>query len=171
MNPTPLHQFVQYFTGANTAAAERANTRLALALADPAVYQAHFAEELAERGMAGALPAQELRDVALLDALLAEDLAWENDERDTPAELTAALNDILAQQGRGVALAPGALAGRRGVGPEQLDAMQDALEPLGLALVLFTLDSDSYPLGVVADAQAEATRQLAGALGFGVVVY
>ena len=171
MNPTPLHQFVQYFTGANAAAAKRVNTRLALALADPAVYRAQFAEELAERGMAGALPAQELRDVALIDALLAEDLAWESDEQDTPAELAAALNDILTEQGRGVALAPGALADRRGAGPEQLDAVQDALEPLGLALVLFTLDSDSYPLGVVANAQAEAARQLAETLGFGVVVY
>ncbi|AWM34814.1 DUF6630 family protein [Hymenobacter nivis] len=171
MNPTPLHQFAQYFTGANAAAAERVSARLALVLADPEAYQIEFIEELAERGMAGALPAQELRDVALLDALLAEDLAWEGDEQDTPAELAEALNDILAQQGQGLALAPGALASHRGAGPEQLDAVQDALEPLGLALVLFTLDSDSYPLGVVADAQAEVARQLAGALGFGVVVY
>ncbi|TPG72359.1 hypothetical protein [Hymenobacter nivis] len=171
MNPTPLQQFVQHFTGANAAATERVSARLALVLADPEAYQTEFAEELAERGMAGALPAQELRDVALLDALLADDLAWESDEQDTPAELTEALNDILAQQGQGVALAPGALAGRRGAGPEQLDAVQDALEALGRALVLFTLDSDVFPLGVVADAQAEAVRQQAGALGFGLTVY
>lgn len=171
MNPTPLHQFVQNFTGANAGAAERVSARLALVLADPAAYRAQFAEELAERGMAGALPAQELRDVALLDALLAEDLAWESDEQDTPAELTEALNDILAQQAPGLALAPGALAGRRGAGPEQLDAVQEALEALGLALVLFTLDSDVFPLGVVADAQAETVRQQADALGFGLTVY
>ena len=170
MSPTPLHQFVQYFTGANAAATERATARLALVLADPEAYQIEFAGELAERGMAGALPAQELRDVALLDALLAEDLAWESDEQDSPAELAEALNDILAQQSQGP-LAPGALAGRRGAGPEQLDAVQDALEALSLALVLFTLDSDVYPLGIVADAQAENVRQQAQALGFGVVVY
>ncbi|AMJ64661.1 DUF6630 family protein [Hymenobacter sp. PAMC 26628] len=171
MSPTPLHQFVQCFTGANAAATERATARLALVLADPEAYQIEFAGELAERGMAGALPAQELRDVALLDALLAENLAWESDEQDTSAELAEALNDILTQQGEGLALPPGALAGRRGSGPEQLDAVQDALEALGLALVLFTLDSDVFPLGVVADAQAEAVRQQAGALGFGLTVY
>ena len=49
--------------------------------------------------------------------------------------------------------------------------MQDALEAVGLALVLFTLDSDSHPLSVVADAQAEEVRQLAKELGFGVTVY
>ncbi|OGX91592.1 DUF6630 family protein [Hymenobacter coccineus] len=171
MSPTPLHQFVQHFTGANAAAAARATARLALVLTDPEAYQIEFAEELAERGMAGALPAQELRDVALLDTLLAEDLAWESDEQDTSAELAEALNEILAQQGQGLALAPGALAGRRGAGPEQLDAAQDALEALGQALVLFTLDSDVFPLGIVADAQAEAVRQQADTLGFGVTVY
>ncbi len=171
MNPVPLSQFIQYFTRANTAAAERVSARLALVLRDPAAYQAQFAQELAERGMAGALPAQELRDVALLDALLSEDLAWESDEQDAPVELVGALNDILAQQGQGVALPAGALAGRRGTGPEQLDAVQDALEALDLALVLFTLDSDVFPLGVVADAQAEAVRRHAQELGFGLVVY
>ena len=42
---------------------------------------------------------------------------------------------------------------------------------IGLALVLFTLDSDSYPLGMVADAQAEDARRWAKELGFGVTVY
>lgn len=171
MNLTPLHQFVQYFTGANAAAAGRATARLALVLADPAAYRAQFAEELAERGMAGALPAQELRDVALLDALLAEDLAWESDERDSAADIGEALNDIMARQSAGVALPAAALAGRRGPGPEQLDAVQDALEAMGQALVLFTLDSDSYPLGVVAEAQAETVRALAPQLGFTLAVY
>lgn len=171
MNPTLLHQFVQCFTLANAAAAERVSTRLALVLTDPEAYQTEFVEELAERGMAGALPAQELRDVALLDALLSEDLAWESDEHDTAAELAGALNDILVQQGQGEALAAGALAGRRGTGPEQLDAVQDALEALGLALVLFTLDSDVFPLGVVAEAQAEDVRVLAPQLGFTLAVY
>jgi hypothetical protein len=57
------------------------------------------------------------------------------------------------------------------VGSDALDALQDALEPLGLALVLFTLDSDSYALSVVADDQAEQARQLAAELSFTLAVY
>ena len=56
-------------------------------------------------------------------------------------------------------------------GPEALDIVQDLAEPAGLAVVLFTLDSDSYALSVVADAQAEEARQLAQELGFAVTVY
>jgi hypothetical protein len=52
-----------------------------------------------------------------------------------------------------------------------LDNIQDALEPLGLALVLLTLDSDTYPISVVADAQAEEARQLAKEVGFNLTVY
>ena len=80
------------------------------------------------------------------------------------------LNEVLTIQKR-TGINESAFAGRRNTGPEVLDYLQDALEPLGLALVLFTLDSDSYPLSVVADAQAEQARQLAKELGFGVTVY
>ncbi|MEJ7659977.1 MAG: hypothetical protein WKG07_10310 [Hymenobacter sp.] len=41
------------------------------------------------------------------------------------------------------------------------------LEPLGLALVLLTLDSDAYPLSVVADASGRRSpADLAQELGF-----
>ena len=164
-----LPAFVQLFTLTDAAANQRITGRLALALSDPAAYQAHYAEELAERGIEAALPPQELRDVALIDALLSEDLLWESDPQDPIAETAAGLNDILERQNRPERLH--LAAARTTSGPEQLDALQDALEPLGLALVLLTLDSDAYPLSVVADAQAEAARQLAKELGFTLTVY
>ena len=170
MNPGLLNQFIALFTLADADAAARIGERLRLVLHDPAAYQSQFADELEERGIETALPAQELRDLALIDALLSEDLAWESAWEESADDIAAGLKYILKQQNRSHALPP-ALAGRREPGPEQLDTVQDALEVQGLALVLFTLDSDSYPLGVVADAQAEEARQLAKELGFGVTVY
>ncbi|RZJ59944.1 MAG: hypothetical protein EOO58_03485 [Hymenobacter sp.] len=163
-----LSAFVRLFTLGDMAAAGRVEVRLALALRDQAAYQEQYAEELAERGMdGGELPAQEVRDVALIDALLSEDLLWESDYQDPAAETAEGLNDILEQQRRPERLRLAAAA----KGPEALDALQEALEPLGLALVLLTLDSDAYPLSVVAEAQAEDARRLAQELGFGATVY
>ncbi|MGI4832907.1 MAG: DUF6630 family protein [Janthinobacterium lividum] len=166
-----LTQFTELFTLGDHAATARLAPRLALVLADPVAYQAQFGEELLERGIEGGLPVQELRDVALIDALLSEELVWEADWQDAADYLADGLNETLARQGRPEGLASQALGARRLVGPDALDALQDVLEPLGLALVLFTLDSDSYALSVVADGQAEETRQLAGALGFTLAVY
>ena len=171
MNQTAISPFVQLFTLNDAVAAQRVTERLALVLRDPAAYQAWYAEELEERGIVAELPAQELRDLALIDALLSEDLAWESDEQDIAPGIAEGLNEILARQQRGLSLKLASLISRREPGPEQLDTVQDALEAVGLALVLFTLDSDSYPLSVVADAQAEQARQLAKELGFGVTVY
>lgn len=163
-----LSAFVRLFTLGDMAAAGRVEVRLALALRDQAAYQEQYAEELAERGMEGGeLPAQEVRDVALIDALLSEDLLWESDYQDPAAETAEGLNDILEQQQRPERLRLAAAA----KGPEALDALQEALEPLGLALVLLALDSDAYPLSVVAEAQAEDARRLAQELGFGATVY
>ena len=171
MTPNPLHQFIQLFTLNNTDATERVSERLALVLRDPEAYQAQFAEELEERGIEEVLPAQELRDIALIDALLSEDLAWESAWEESAEDIASGLNEILKQQNRSHALKPKTLVSRRDAGPEQLDTVQDVLELLGLALVLFTLDSDSYPLGVVADAQVEEARRLAAELGFTLTVY
>ena len=167
MQPSLLPQFIQFFTLADAAATQRIEARLALALRDPAAYQAQYAEELAERGMEAALPAQEVRDVALIDALLSEDLLWESDYQDPAAETAEGLNDILERQQRPQRLR----LASAGKGPEALDALQEALEPLGLALVLLALDSDAYPLSMVAEAQAGEARRLAQELGFGVTVY
>ncbi|WP_223651415.1 DUF6630 family protein [Hymenobacter psoromatis] len=169
MNQANLTRFIQFFTLADSNATQRISERLMLVLQDASAYQAQHAEELAERGMEAALPPQELRDVALIDALLSEDLLWESDAQDPIAETAEGLNDILEQQKRPERLR--LIAIRNTSGPEQLDALQDALEPLGLALVLLTLDSDAYPLSVVADAQAEKARQLAKELGFTLTVY
>ncbi|MDQ2795326.1 MAG: hypothetical protein M3Y12_15160, partial [Bacteroidota bacterium] len=152
-------------------ATRRVSERLALAITDAAAYQKQFAEELMERGIVAALPAQELRDVALLDALLSEELVWESDWKDPAADLVYGINETLTQQKRTVRLAEPASGRATVTGPEALDIVQDLLEPTGLALALLTLDSDSYALSVVADAQAEEARQLAQELGFGVTVY
>jgi hypothetical protein len=171
MNQDTIGRFAQLFTLTDADAAERITIRLELALRHPDEYQEQYAEELAERDIMDTLPVQELRDLALIDALLSEDLAWETSAGESAASIAEGLNEILARQNQGLALTPGTLAGGRSQGPEALDALQDALEAAGLALVLFTLDSDSYPLSVVADAQAEEARQLAKELGFGVTVY
>jgi hypothetical protein len=171
MQPFILPQFIQFFTLADAAATARLTTRLALVLGDPAAYQAQHAEELAERGIEIELPAQELRDVALIDGLLSEELLWEADWKDPIADLAYGLNETLTKQGRPERLAEQAFAGRATTGPEALDALQEALEPLGLALVLLTLDSDSHALSVVAEAQVEEMRRLAQQLGFGLKVY
>jgi hypothetical protein len=166
MNQQTLTRFVQLFTLTDAAATQRVNERLELALRDPATYQTQFAEELEERGIVAALPQQELRDIALIDALLSEDLAWESDWKETAAEMAEGITEILTRQQR-----PSLTVASRNHGPEALDALQDALETQALALVLFMLDSDSYPLGIVDDAQAENARHWAKELGFGVTVY
>ena len=188
-----LNSFIEFFTLADAAATARVSERLALVLSAPKAYQEKYAAELADRGVTGELqeekpsgvawithqlfakgtqlPVQELRDVALIDALLAEDLVWESDWSETAAEIADGLNEVLVEQNAERLLQPDAWPKRGQPGPEQLDAVQDALEPLGLALVLFTLDSDSYPLGVVADARAEEVRRRAQELGFKLVVY
>lgn len=166
-----LNSFVRLFTLADAAAAQRITERLALVLRDPAAYQAQYAEELAERGIVGALSAQELRDVALIDALLSEELLWEADWKDPVTDLVYGLNETLSQQGRPERL-PEPVAGRHATtGPEALDTLQDMLEPLGLALVLLTLDSDSHALTVVTETQAEELRSAAKHLGFDIAVY
>ncbi|MFD2718286.1 hypothetical protein ACFST9_06140 [Hymenobacter monticola] len=173
MNQENLSRFVQLFTLNDADAIQRVSERLALALRDPAAYQEQFAEELDERGITAAmkLPEQEVRDIALIDALSLEDLAWENDWKEDAAEMAEGLNEILTRQQRGYVLPTSTLPGGHNRNAEALDALQDALEAKGLALVLFSLDSDSYPLGVVADAQAEEARQLAKELGFNLTVY
>jgi hypothetical protein len=171
MNNENLSRFVQLFTLADAAATERVRQRLTIVLGDPAAYQEQYAEELEERGIVAGLPAQELRDVALIDGLLSEELVWESDWKDVAGDLVYGLNETLAQQHRTVRLLE--LAGARAAvtGPEALDIVQDLLEPVGLALVLLTLDSDTYALTVVADAKAEETRRLAQEIGFSVTVY
>ena len=171
MNSTALTSFIQLFTLGDSAATQRIDERLTLVVTTPEAYGTQFAEELAERGIVAALPAQELRDVALIDALLSEELLWEIDWKDPLSEMVLCLNELLTQQGRPERLAEPARAHRAATGPEALDIVQDLLEPLGLALVLFTLDSDSYPLSVVAETQAEDTRRLAKELGFELAVY
>ncbi|GAB3855933.1 hypothetical protein GCM10028822_27550 [Hymenobacter terrigena] len=171
MTQENLSRFVQLFTLNNAEATRRVSERLALVLRDPAAYQEQFAEELEERGIVAALPAQELRDLALIDALLTEELLWESDWKDPAADLVYGINETLTQQKQPVRLSEPASGRATVTGPEALDIVQDLAEPVGLAVVLFTLDSDSYALSVVADAQAEEARQLAKELGFGVTVY
>jgi len=166
-----LTAFVQLFSLTDAEAATRLTERLALVLQDPAAYQTEYAEELAERGIETKLPAQELRDVALIDALLSEELLWEADWQDPVADLAYGLNETLAVQGRLERLNEQELASRAATGPEALDILQEALEPLGLALVLLTLDSDSHALSVVSEAQVETLRTLGKQLGFNLTVY
>ena len=171
MNQENLSRFVQLFTLNDADATRRVSERLALVLRAPAAYQKQFAEELEERGIVAALPGQELRDLALIDALLSEELLWESDWKDPAADLVYGINETLTQQKRTMRLNEPASGRATVTGPEALDIVQDLAEPAGLAVVLFTLDSDSYALSVVADAQAEEARQLAKELGFGVTVY
>ena len=172
MNQDTLSSFVQLFTLTDTDATQRVSERLTLALRDPIAYREQdlYADELEQRDIVTELPAQELRDIALIDALLSEGLAWESSMQEPSEMLVEGLNEVLTIQKR-AQVNESAFIGRRNTGPEVLDYLQDALEAQGLALVLFTLDSDSYPLSVVADAQAEQARQLAKELGFGVTVY
>jgi hypothetical protein len=171
MNETSLTQFVQLFTLANTEATQRVSERLALVLRDPSAYAEQFAVELEERDITVVIPEQELRDVALIDALLSEDLLWEADVNDPLTDLIYGINETLAAQGRSERLQELPVTHRPVTGPDALDALQDALEPLGLALVLFRLDSDAYPLSVLANEQAEEARQLAQELNFGLDIY
>ena len=168
-----LADFIRLFTLTNDAAAtQRLTERLALVLHDPVAYQEQdiYADELEQRDIITELPAQELRDIALIDALSSEGLAWESSMREPTEMLVEGLNEVLSVQKR-PEVDELALVSRRNTGPEVLDYLQEALEPLGLALVLLSLDSDSYPLSVVADAQAEELRGLARELGFTLTVY
>jgi hypothetical protein len=169
MNQENLSRFVQLFTLNDAEATQRVSERLALALQDPEAYQEQFSEELAERDITTEIPVQELHDVALIDTLLNEDLVFESDWQDSAAWLVVGINEILEQQRRTRWADEPARPAM--TGPEALDIIQDLLEPCGLALVLLTFNSDSHALSVVADAQAEETRQLAKELGFKITVY
>ncbi|GAB3580706.1 hypothetical protein GCM10027345_22550 [Hymenobacter daeguensis] len=171
MNQDTLTRFVQLFTLKDADATQRVSERLALVLKNPTGYQEQYAEELEERGIVAVLPEQELRETALIDALLNEELVWESDWKDIASDLVYGVNETLTKQQRPVRLAEPAKGRTAVTGPEALDIVQDLAEPVGMALVLFTLDSDSYAVSVVADAQAEEARQLAKELGFGVTVY
>ena len=171
MNQENLTRFIQFFTLADAEATQQINERLSLVLSDPAAYQTQYAEELAERGIETKLPARELREVALIDALLSEELLWEADWTDPVVDLVYGINETLAQQSRAERLNEFAGGRHATTGPEALDIVQDLLEPLELALVLLTLDSDSHALSVVAEAQVEELRALAKELGFGLKVY
>ena len=96
---------------------------------------------------------------------------WESDWKDIAADLVYGVNETLTKQQRPMRLAEPARNRATVTGPEALDIVQDLAEPVGMALVLFTLDSDSYAVSIVADEQAEEARQLANELGFGVTVY
>ena len=136
MNQANLSRFVQLFTLSDANATQRVSERLALVLRDPAAYQEQFAEELEERGIMAALPAQELCDLALIDALLSEELLWESDWKDPAADLVDGINETLTQQKRTVRL-NGPATGRGTVtGPEALDIVQDLAEPVGLAFAV-----------------------------------
>ena len=161
-----LSAFLNTFAVADTTVTQRLVARLELVLTDPVGYAAEFAGELAERGMEGAVDPQELRDLALIDALMAEDLAVECDCQETAGEMAEILNYVLTQQGRQLLAQPQDLGAEDELGPEQLDLVQDALEPRGLALVLLTLDGDSYPLSVVTQDQTENLLSQAQKLGF-----
>lgn len=161
-----LSAFLNTFAVADTTVTPRLGARLELVLTDPAGYAAEFAGELAERGMEGTVDPQELRDLALIDALMAEDLAVECDSQETAGQMAESLNYVLTQQKRQLLVLPANLGAEDELGPEQLDLVQDALEPLGLALVLLTLDGDSYPLSVVAQDQTENLLAQAQQLGF-----
>ena len=171
MNQDTLTRFVKLFTLDDSEASQRVTERLALVLRDAIAYQEQYAEELEERGIGATIPAQELRDTALIDALLNEELVWESDWKDIAADLVYGVNETLTKQQRPMRLAEPARNRATVTGPEALDIVQDLAEPVGMALVLFTLDSDSYGVSIVADEQAEEARQLANELGFGVTVY
>ncbi|RFP63946.1 hypothetical protein D0N36_16850 [Hymenobacter lapidiphilus] len=165
MHPELL-AFLDIFTLGDTAATQRLAVRLNLALTDAAGYATHFAEELAERGIESEIAPQELRDIALIDGLMAEDLAVECDWKETAGDMLSSLNDVLTRQGRPLLAEVPDLGTDEELGPEQLDLVQDALEPRELALVMFNLDGDSYPLSVVAQEQAEGLTTRAQQLGF-----
>jgi hypothetical protein len=170
-SPEILSRFVQLFTLNDAEATERVSERLALVLRNATAYQEQYAEELEERGIVAALPEQELRDTVLIDALLNEELVWESDWKDVASDLVYGLNETLAKQQRAVRLDEPPRGRATITGPEALDIVQDLSELIGMALVLITLDSDSYAVSVVADAQAEEARRLAKELGFGITVY
>ena len=161
---TDLLAFLKLF-GAGDAAPKLAQ-RLQLVLTNPAEYATEFAEELTERGIEAAIPTQELRDLALLDALLSEDLAVECDWQETAGDMLSSLNYVLIRQGKPLLAEAPDLGTNDEIGPEQLDLVHDTLEPLGLALVQFSLDGDSYPLGIVALEQTEELATQARQLGF-----
>jgi hypothetical protein len=171
MNETALTQFIQLFTLSDAEATQRVSVRLALVLRDPQAYTEQFAEELEERDITVTIPQQELRNVALIDALLSEELLWEADWKDSAADLVYGLNETLTQQKRTMRLDELAPGQANTSGPEALDILQDLLEPRGLALVLLTLDTDSFALSLVAEEQAEEARKLAQDLGFNIAVY
>ncbi|SDX74702.1 DUF6630 family protein [Hymenobacter psychrophilus] len=161
-----LSAFLDLFTLGDAAATQRLADRLNLVLTDATGYAAQFAEELAERGIESEIASQELRDIALIDALLAEDLAVECDWKETAGEIIGSLNYVLTRQKRPPLTETTDLGADEDLGPEQLDLVQEALEPRELALVMFSLDGDSYPLSVVAQEVAEDLAARAQQLGF-----
>ena len=134
-------------------------------------------------GIVGSFPALNARPAELLDTWLTDLKKELSDYQGANPGLRIgpiAVNQIVHQSNDRLAhdvemcvkhQVPIIISSLRAPPPEMLDAIQEALEPLGLALVLLTLDSDSFPLSVVAEEQAEEVRRLAQELGFTLTVY
>ena len=161
-----LPHFLQLFTLTDATATERLTARLALVLHDPAAYQAQYAEEFSISSRTELMEPQYLRDQALSEGLLNEELLANCDWKESAAEMAEHLNDVLTRQGRHEQLAVEPESDDYEVGVEQLDMVIEALEPLGLVLVEFDSGSDSYWMTVVAQEHAGLLRELADKLGF-----
>lgn len=167
MENSSLPQFLQLFTLTDTAATERLTARLELVLREPVAFQARYAAEFSAAVGATVLEPQYLRDHALSEGLLNEELLANCDWKESAAEMAEHLNDVLERQGRRERLdVEDESDDDYDVGVEQLEIIEEAVDKLGLVLVELDSGGDAYWLTVVAQEQAGLLRELADKLGF-----
>jgi hypothetical protein len=146
--PPPFARICRGFPGASALTRE-----VALAIDDPVAYVAKFAKRLERRGIDA--PVRELRWLALVDGLIARNLAIEIDHREEPETWLAQLRRLLPAAARRVLPSVAQLAELDPADNEALLRVTgDRLRTCQRSLICIDLRTDSYPVAIVATKHA-----------------
>ncbi|UYZ64253.1 DUF6630 family protein [Hymenobacter weizhouensis] len=169
-----LRAFVGLLAGKATVQADTVLKHVGLALREPATYLTEFADDLSERGIDELTPdiAANLPQTALVHELEKASLVGEVDWKADAEDIVWNVNNVLEQQGR-----PQLEGDDLEITDE--DEVESCLRYVGSVLrarhltliYLLDLDSDSYPLSIVAAADMPRFTQLAHELSVRFEVY
>lgn len=131
------------------------------ALNEPEHYFSRFADDLAQRGIES--PDAVSPWLALVDGLQRREQVHEMDWKLDMGELIWGLQQLQFSRQREISL--DALAGSKAMGHDALTEAGAHLRSQGVALVTFDIDSDSYPLSLLAQEDTEPLEELAKRVG------
>ena len=132
-----------------------------LALNEPEHYFSRFADDLAHRGIES--PDAVSPWLALVDGLQRRGQIHEMDWKLDMGDAIWGVQQLQSSRQRGLSL--DALAGSKALGHDALTEAAAHLRSQGVALVTFDIDSDSYPLSLLALEDVEPLEKLAKRVG------